>query len=271
LSQLSSAGLQTESATVQSVVSATVIQAIPNITHNPYYYATLQPGVVARAALNDTQSVKAFGVGQGARQQFSAISIKRRAVLHKRRATRRPQYPGRELERGAVVPNSDGILEVRTSVNNYSAEYGRGQGVISVTTKGGTNAFHGSASDRLRNEALNANTFANNQRGIARPAFKVNTYGGTIGGPIKKDRAFFFVSYEGLKHGQGIDYFATLPTALERKGDFSKTVVSVGGVPTSLKIWDPFNVVQLGPDTFQRAAVPSAIIPNPTRTLQNDE
>ena len=68
-------GLQTESATVQSVVSATVIQAIPNITHNPYYYATLQPGVVARAALNDTQSVKAFGVGQGARQQFSAISI----------------------------------------------------------------------------------------------------------------------------------------------------------------------------------------------------
>ena len=256
-------GLQTESATVQSVVSAGVIQAIPNITHNPYYYGTLQPGVVARAALNDTQTVKAFGVGQGARQQFSAISINGGLSFTNDVQLDGLSILGANWNEVAVVPNSDGILEVRTSVNNYSAEYGRGQGIISVTTKGGSNEFHGSASDRLRNEALNANTFGNNQRGIARSAFKVNTYGGTIGGPIKKDRAFFFVSYEGLKHGQSIDYFATLPTALERKGDFSKTVVSVGGAPTPLKIWDPFNVVQLGPDTFQRATVPNAIIPNP--------
>ena len=142
--------LQTESATVQSVVSATVIQAIPNITHNPYYYATLQPGVVARAALNDTQSVKAFGVGQGARQQFSAISINGGLSFTNDVQLDGLSILGTNWNEVAVVPNSDGILEVRTSVNNYSAEYGRGQGVISVTTKGGSMQFHGSASDRLR-------------------------------------------------------------------------------------------------------------------------
>src|SRR5216683_2034461 len=114
-------GLQTESATVQSVVSAGVIQAIPNITHNPYYYATLQPGVVARAALNDTQTVKAFGVGQGARQQFSAISINGGLSFTNDVQLDGLSILGANWNEVAVVPNSDGILEVRTSVNNYSA------------------------------------------------------------------------------------------------------------------------------------------------------
>jgi hypothetical protein len=260
--------LQTESSAVQNVVSERVIQTLPNITQNPYYYATLQPGVVPRATLNDSQSVRAFGVGQDARRQYSALSINGGIPF-----TNDVQLDGLSImsptfNEATVVPNPDGLMEVRTSVNNYAAEYGRGQGVISVTTKSGTNQFHGTASERFRNEALNANTFGNNQQSIARPAFKVNTYGGTLGGPIQKDRVFFFVSYEGLKHSQNIDYFATLPTALERKGDFSQTVVNVGGAPVSLKLYDPFNVVQLGPDIYQRVPVPNSIIPNPDPYVQ---
>ena len=220
--------LQTESATVQNTVGDALIQELPNLTHNAWYYATLQPGVAARAAANDTQTLRAFGVGQDARRQYSAVSINGGIPF-----TNDVQLDGLSIlsptfNEATVVPNPDGIQEVRTSVNNYAAEYGRGQGVISVTTKSGTNQFHGSASDRLRNEALNANTFGNNQVSVARPAFKVNTYGGTIGGPIKKDRVFFFTSYEGLKHTQSVDYFAVVPTAARAEGRLQPDVCQRG-------------------------------------------
>ena len=255
--------LQTESSTVTNVVTEKVIQTVPNITQNPFYYAQLQPGVVPRATVNDSQSVRAFGVGQDARRQYSAVSINGGIPFMNDVQLDGLSILSPTFNEATVVPNPDGILEVRTSVNNYAAEYGRGQGVISVTTKSGSNQFHGSASERLRNEALNANSFGNNQLSVARPAFKVNTYGGTIGGPIKKDRVFFFASYEGLKHSQNVDYFATVPTALERKGDFSKTLVNVGGTPAPLALFDPFNVTQAAPDIYQRAPVPNSIIPNP--------
>src|SRR5712691_9991264 len=156
------ADLQTESSSVQNVVSEKVIQTLPNITRNPYYYATLQPGVVPRATVNDSQSVRAFGVGQDARRQYSALSINGGIPF-----TNDVQLDGLSImsptfNEATVVPNPDGLMEVRTSVNNYAAEYGRGQGVVSVTTKSGTNQFHGSASERFRNEALNANSFGNN-------------------------------------------------------------------------------------------------------------
>src|SRR5262249_4722283 len=74
----------------------------------------------------------------------------------------------------AVLPNMDSLQEVRTITNNYSAEYGRAQGVVVFTTKSGTNQFHGSAGYRLRNDALNANSFLNNFIGLKRPPFKSN-------------------------------------------------------------------------------------------------
>ncbi len=255
--------LQTESATVQHTVGEALIQALPNLTHNAFYYASLQPGVEMRAAANDTQTLRSFGIGDDARRQFSAISINGGLSFTNEVLLDGTSILGATFNEASVLPNPDGVQEVRTTINNYSAEYGRGQGVISVTTKGGTNEFHGSAFDNFRNEALNANSFGNNQMSVARPAFKANTYGGTVGGPIKKNRMFFFVSYEGLQHTQSLDYFATVPTALERVGNFSQTLVNVSGTPTPLQIFDPFNVTQLAPDQYRRAAVPNAVIPNP--------
>jgi len=84
----------------------------------------------------------------------------------------------------------------RVLLNNYTAENGRGQGVTSIITKSGTNTLHGSANFRLRNEDFDANTFNNNFYGIPRQPFKSDAYGAGVGGAIKKDKLFFFASYE---------------------------------------------------------------------------
>jgi hypothetical protein len=97
-------------------------------------------------------------------------------------------------------PNPDTVQEFRILKSDYTAEYGRNAGgIISVVTKSGTNAFHGSAFDFLRNDALNANSFFNNEQGIPRNVLKRNQFGGTVGGPIKRDRFFFFVGYQGQR------------------------------------------------------------------------
>jgi len=121
---------------------------------------------------------------------------------------------------GNILPNPDAIQEFKVQTNSYNAEYGRyASGVINVVTKSGTNQFHGSAFEFLRNTVFNANDWGST---LARAPFHRNQFGGTIGGPIKKDKAFFFASYSGLR--QATSTFlsgARVPTALERIGNFT--------------------------------------------------
>jgi len=121
---------------------------------------------------------------------------------------------------GNILPNPDAIQEFRVQTNSYNAEYGRfASGVINVLTKSGTNQFHGSAFEYLRNTVFNANDWAST---LARPPFHRNQFGGTIGGPIRHDKTFFFFSYSGLR--QTTSTFlngAVVPTALERAGNFT--------------------------------------------------
>ncbi len=145
------------------------------------------------------------------------------------------------LNNGVVLdPNPDTIAEFRILENNYSAEYGRNAGgIISVVTKSGTNQFHGSVFEFLRNDALNANTFFNNENidpnsGLSAPLprniLKRNQYGGTLGGPITiphvvhgQDRFFFFVGYQGQRLSE-LETNGSAPvftTAEVNNGDFS--------------------------------------------------
>lgn len=121
---------------------------------------------------------------------------------------------------GNILPNPDAIQEFKVQTNSYNAEYGRfASGVINVLTKSGTNQFHGSVFEYLRNTVFNANDWGST---LARPPFHRNQFGGTIGGPIKRDKTFFFFSYSGLR--QTTSTFlngAVVPTALERMGNFS--------------------------------------------------
>src|SRR6185369_15866842 len=116
--------------------------------------------------------------------------------------------------------NPDAIQEFRVQTNSYNAEYGRfASGIINVITKYGTYKLHGSLFEYVRNTVFNANDYANQG---ARPPFHRNQFGGTVGGPIKKDKAFFFFSYSGLR--QATNTFlngARVPTALERSGNFT--------------------------------------------------
>lgn len=142
---------------------------------------------------------------------------------------------------GNPLPNPDAIQEFRVITNSYGAEFGRfSAGVIDAVTKSGTNGFHGSLFEFLRNEKLNANTWG----ATTKPPLRRNQFGGTFGGPIIRDKTFFFGSYSGLR--QTIQEFrntAIVPTALERAGDFSASAV---------KPLDPNN---------NRAPFPGALIP----------
>jgi hypothetical protein len=123
-------------------------------------------------------------------------------------------------------PNPDMVAEFRILTNNYTAEYGRnGGGTVTVVMKSGANQLHGSLFDYLRNNAFNANDYIDNEIGQPRPVLKRNQFGGTFGGPIVKDRLFYFFGYQGqrqtsITHGTAI----TTYTPAELNGDFSQAV-----------------------------------------------
>ena len=119
----------------------------------------------------------------------------------------------------AVQPSPDTIQEFRVLTNTFDAEFGRNSGsVVNVVTKSGTNNLHGDLYEFFRNQVLNARGFFD----TARPDFKQNQFGGTLGAPIKKDNTFFFTSYEGRRVRQGTSSdVVTVPTGAERNGDFS--------------------------------------------------
>ena len=120
----------------------------------------------------------------------------------------------------AVEPSPDSIEEFRVISNSFDAEYGRNSGaVVNVVTKSGTNNVHGGFYEFLRNDHLNTHPFTFTPS--PKPAFKQNQFGGTLGGPIKKDKTFFFASYEGRRIVQGIvSQPVTVPTAAQVAGDF---------------------------------------------------
>ena len=116
----------------------------------------------------------------------------------------------------AVIPSPDAVAEFKVETDNYSAEYGRaGGGIINVTTHSGTNAFHGVAYDYLRNTALNA--FGPFRGTGVKPTLVQNQFGGTFGGPVLKNKLFFFTDYEGFRSLAHILTTANLPTQTDRK------------------------------------------------------
>jgi len=137
-----------------------------------------------------------------------------------------------------VIPTQDAIEEFKVQTNNLGPEYGRfAGGVINLTTKSGTNAFHGAAYEYLRNKVLNANGFFDNASGLSRPPFTQNQFGANVGGPVFKDKLFFFSTYEGFRQRKGNVFLGWVPTQAERNGDFSQT----GSTHTTsaLPIYDP--------------------------------
>src|SRR5207244_3424385 len=117
----------------------------------------------------------------------------------------------------SIVPSIDAIQEFKVLTYNYSAEYGTRAGpTVLVTTKGGSNGFHGSLFEFFRNTKLDARSFF----ASTKEQFNLNQFGGALGGPVQKDKTFFFIDYQGKRQRHGIPFQGTIPTPAMKTGDF---------------------------------------------------
>ena len=189
--------LQTDSASLGTTIGQQEVESIPLSGRNVNNMLTLVPGVVAQggtygnAVSNQAGGARtnaigfgnyAIGGGFGNQSSFYIDGVASNA-------------PAGNLN--SLIPSQDMVQEFRVVTNNVGAEYGSyAGGIINLTTKSGTNAFHGTAYEYLRNKVLNANDYFSNQAGLARVPLIQNQFGGTIGGPIIKDKTFFFFGFE---------------------------------------------------------------------------
>jgi outer membrane receptor protein involved in Fe transport len=200
--------VDTVAATIREVVDERRITELPLNGRNPLQLVLLVPGAVSAPAsttLNRNDGIAVNG-GRGTATNY----------LLDGGDNNDPQQ-----NVGAVVPNPDALEEFSVLTNNFSAEYGRNSGaVVNAVTKSGTNELHGSLWEFLRNDALDARSFF----GLAKSKLRRNQFGAAVGGPIVRNRAFFFGSYEGVRERTGATRSGlVVPTAEERAGNFANS------------------------------------------------
>jgi hypothetical protein len=207
--------LQTQDASVGQVVTAHAINDLPLNGRNFTFLAQLSAGVT-----QDQQDTR----GLGASGSFSANGS--------RPAQNNYLLDGIDNNTNlvdflngtafSVRPPVDAIQEFKIQTNNYSAEFGRSAGaILNATIKSGANQFHGNAWEFLRNDKLDAANFFENAGGIQKGEYRQNQFGFTFGGPIRKDKTFFFGDYEGTRIRQALPSINTVPTALERSSNYT--------------------------------------------------
>ena len=159
----------------------------------------------------------------------------------------------------SVFPSVDAIQEFKVLGATYAAEFGRSLGsVINVVYKSGSNAFHGSAYEFLRDSAFDSRNFFQKRRGEELGDFSRHQFGGAAGGPLQKDRMFYLVSFEGLRESAFASSTLTVPTELERQGDFSRSFAANGQV---IRIFNPFTTRPNPAGGFIRDQFPDNAIP----------
>jgi len=229
--------LQTESGSITQSIDNEKIVELPLNGRNFIQLATLSPGVTLPPG---TQLPRING-GRPRTNEYLFDGI---SAL--------------QPEPGQVVffPIIDAIQEFNVQTNAVSAEFGRfNGGVVNLSTRSGSNEFHGSVYEFFRNESLNArNYFA--PVGQRKPEFRRNQYGAALGGPIVKNRTFFFVDYQGSKQAIGTVRTSTVPTLLERQGNFTELYG-----PTTPVLYDPATTVQNGSKFTRSPFTPTNVIP----------
>lgn len=216
--QADTAQVETLNAVLGGTVTGKPIQDLPLNGRNTLDLALTQPGVVPIA-----DDIGTYGTSNGGSNGLGGISVaggRGDSVTYLLDGGVNNRVTSNQV---VFNPNPEAVEEFRLLENNYTAEYGRnGGGTISVVLKSGTNELHGSLFDYLRNDALNANDYFDNAQGNPRPVLKRNQFGGTLGGPILKDRLFFFFGYQGQRQTEVVNQgFVTTFTPAELAGDFS--------------------------------------------------
>jgi hypothetical protein len=164
-----------------------------------------------------------------------------------------------QMNAPSFVPPVDATQEFRVQTNKFSAEFGRTAGaVVNFSIKSGTNQMHGSLYEFLRNKKLNANNFFQNRAGNPRPNFIQNQFGASVGGPIQKDKTFYFANWEEYRIRQINPSITTVPTSLERSGNFTQTFNAAGNM---ILIADPLTTRRQADGTYTRDLFPGNAIP----------
>jgi len=211
--------VQVTSSEISATVNATTVRELPLNGRSWTDLAALQPGVETI----QTQPSFATGSDRGNRgfgQQLTISGARPQQNNYRLDGVSLNDYangaPGSVLGGNLGV---DAIQEFSVLTSNYSAEYGKTSGgVVNATTRSGTNSFHGSGYEFLRNSALDAANFFENAGGIPKAPFKRNQFGGAIGGPIVKNHTFFFADYEGIRQSKGIANHNFVPSLAARSG-----------------------------------------------------
>jgi hypothetical protein len=211
LVEAQAAQVETRSGTIGEVIDSKRIAELPLNGRNPVQLQLLIPGVGRRGGRDQ--------------QQNETVSVNGSAFRGNNYALDGGDNQDPFFNTPAPFPNPDALQEFSIETNGYGADKGRNAGAfISAVTKSGTNQFHGTAFEYLRNDKLNSRDFF--ARSV--PPFKRNQYGGTFGGPIRKDQTFFFGSYQGTKERSAPGVTTSIvPTAEQRRGDFSSRAAAL--------------------------------------------
>jgi hypothetical protein len=204
--------VQTTESSLSTLVAKETIVTLPLNGRNPLHLIGLVPGVVGHSAEATSSGGTATHYingdrGRGITTTQDGIDISD------------PVIPRGELTNSPVNPEA--LQEFRVITSNPKAEYGRSAGgQVELVTRSGTNTFNGTVYEFLRNTALDANSYFNKQQGLPKEELKRNQFGGVLGGPIQRDRAFFFVNYDGMRRTQETSQLVTVPTNTLRNGIF---------------------------------------------------
>lgn len=228
--QASAVEVQTSSAALDQVVHSQQVADLPLNGRNFVELATLAPGVSQGDQPNDF-----FAAGGGSETSFrGTFSLSVGGSRENRTDWLYDGIDDSELTSGAlgVVPSIDALQEFNVLTSNYSIEYGTRAGpTVLLVSKSGSNAFHGTLFDFLRNTFLNSSSYFS----PVNPEYIRNQFGGSVGGPIVKNKTFFFFDYQGTRNIQGIPSVTQVPTLLERQGIFTESFPNTPAAP----IYDP--------------------------------
>jgi hypothetical protein len=229
--------LQTETTQLSTIIGANTNANLPLASRNYVQLTLLAPGAVT---VSPSGFVSGASTGMGA----GGASTSQPYINGNREQANNFLLDGIDNNQVSdnmvgYSPNSDAIQEFNLITQNAPADFGNFQGgIISATIKSGTNEFHGDIFEFFRNDKLNATPWEDNWNGGAKPTMRWNQFGGVIGGPVVKNKLFFFADYQGFRYNIPTSVNpGTLFTAQERVGDFSQLLTA----PTPYKLTNPFN------------------------------
>jgi hypothetical protein len=239
--------------TLGSVMEEQKLESLPLYGRNPMGLANLVPTV---------RGIGYFGGPTLSTWRTSAVSIG--GGDYRSNSTLVDGIANEKMTDGGaiVVPSVEGTKEFKVITNAMAAEFGRtAGGIVSIITKSGSNELHGSAFEYLRNDVFNANEFFANKARRAKPTLRWNQFGASMGGPVIKNKLFFFGGYDGYRERRQTQQTLTVATPAQRDGDFSQLKTSAG-VP--ITIYDPLTTVPnpASPGTYIRTALANNKIPS---------